>query len=194
MGFGVGADYSRLPLNEAQFNSDFTSLGAHPTSATASSATAFTISTAIRFRIPGAIHHAEPRSRIRIYGFHSEHRALQAPTGSGTANQLRRRGAAFTFGGGLDKHIVDRYAIFAEAVYTTASRASVRASRRRAARASNTQCDVLKNTAFGVLRGGLRRVWAADRRCTDIDEPIPASSARRRRDASRRASRTGSPT
>ena len=51
------------------------------------------------------------------------------------------------FGGGLDKHIVDRFAIFGEAAYTygyTSFGAGRR--RRRAARVCNSGCDLLKNT------------------------------------------------
>ena len=156
VGFGVSADYSRLPLNEAQFNSDFTSLGSHPSSASASSATAFTISTGIRFRIPAPLIMPSLEVGFGYMDFTPNTVHFVAPSGSGTANQLRRRGAAFTFGGGLDKHVADRFALFAEALYSYGLTSLGHGIAAPGGTCVNSQCDPLQNTAFGVLRGGLR--------------------------------------
>ena len=156
VGFGIGADYSRLPLNEAQFNSDFTNQGAHPSSASASSATEFAISTAVRFRIPVPLIMPSLEVGFGYMDFTPKTVHFVAPTGSGTANQLRRRGAAFTFGGGLDKHVADRFAVFAEALYSYGLTGLGHGIATPGGTCVNSQCDPLQNTAFGVVRGGLR--------------------------------------
>jgi hypothetical protein len=156
VGFGVGADYSRLALNESQFNSDFTTLGTHPSSASASGATEFSITTGIRFRIPAPLIMPSLEVGFGYMDFSPSPVHFVAPSGTGTANQLRRRGAAFTFGGGLDKHVADRYALFAEALYSYGLTSLGHGIAAPGGTCVNTQCDPLQNTTFGVIRGGLR--------------------------------------
>lgn len=156
VGFGVGADYGRLPLNEPQFNSDFTTLGAHPSSASASSATEFSISTGIRFRIPASLVMPSLEVGFGYMDFTPSTVHFVAATGSGSANQLRRRGAAFTVGGGLDKHVADRFALFAEALYSYGLTSLGHGIAAPGGTCVSNQCDPLQNTTFGVLRGGLR--------------------------------------
>jgi hypothetical protein len=157
LGFGLGADYSRLPLNERQFLTDYTTpAGAPATSATASSATAFSIETSIRVRIPAPFIMPSVSLGLGYLDYHPATIDYTSASGSGTATQQHRRGAAFTLGAGLDKHIVQRFALFGEALYTYGFTSLGQGLATPGGTCASNGCDVLKNTSLGTIRGGLR--------------------------------------
>jgi hypothetical protein len=158
VGFGVTADFSRLPLNQAQFVSEFTpASGGTTTAATAGSATAFSIGTNLRFRIPAPFIMPSLEFGFGYIDFNPSTVHYTATTGTGDVTQRHRRGAALSLGGGLDKQIVDKFAIFGEALYTYGfTSLGYGFATPGGTCATNSGCDVLKNTTLGVIRGGLR--------------------------------------
>ena len=157
IGFGIGFDYSRLPLNQAQFIADFQpTTGVHPYSASAPSATAFSIETNFRFRIPAPLVVPSLELGFGYMEFRPSTIQYSGATGTGSATQAHRRGAAFMFGAGVDKQVVDRFALFGEALYTYGLTSLGHGVATPGSSCIINQCDALQNTALAVLRGGLR--------------------------------------
>jgi hypothetical protein len=159
VGYGIGVNYGLLPLNEQQFLSEFlTPQGTRATSASASNASVLEIETSLRVRIPAP---CIMPSLMLAFGYINYRPSTitysAAGTTSSTAEQ-RRYGGEFTIGGGLDKRIVDRLAIYGEATYTygfTGLGQGIARPGGTCATSSNG-CDPLKNTSLGMIRGGLR--------------------------------------
>ncbi|MEO6877493.1 MAG: hypothetical protein ABI205_03365 [Gemmatimonadaceae bacterium] len=157
IGFGVGGDYGRLPFNQRQFLPVFTTpLGGTATSATASAATVFSIETTFRVRIPTPFIMPSVLIGLGYLDFHPSTIHYTAPGGDGTTTQQHRRGAALSIGAGLDKHIVQRVAVFGEAVYSYGFTSLGQGLVTPRGTCTSNGCDVLKNTTLGTLRGGLR--------------------------------------
>ncbi len=157
IGFGVGGDYARMPLNERQFLSVFTTPDAGTaTSATASAATVFSIETTFRIRIPTPFIMPSVLIGLGYLDFHPSTIHYTAPGGDGTTTQQHRRGAALSIGAGLDKHIVQRVAVFGEALYSYGFTSLGQGLVTPGGTCASNGCDVLKNTTLGTLRAGLR--------------------------------------
>jgi hypothetical protein len=79
-------------------------------------------------------------------------------TGSASTAEQRRYGGEFTIGAGLDKHVIDRLAVFGEASYTYGFTSLGQGLARPGGTCatSSNGCDPLKNTTLGTIRGGLR--------------------------------------
>jgi hypothetical protein len=156
--YGLSAEYGRLPLNTDQFLADFTpAANVHATSATASSATTFLIGTNLRVRIPAPFIMPSLSFGFSFIDYKPSTIHYTSSAGDGTTSQQHRRGAAFSFGAGLDKHIVDRFGLFGEAVYSYGFTSLGQGYATPGGTCANTNgCDVLKNTTLGVIRGGLR--------------------------------------
>jgi hypothetical protein len=157
IGFAFAVDYGRLPFKESAFLSEFESVeGARATSAHATSdAQVFQISTMIRGRIPAPYIMPTLEFGFGIVNFQPGNIAYQTAGGAGTTSQRHRTGGAISIGGGLDKQVYDRIAIFGEAVYTYAF-TSLGGQSIASAGGVCSSCDAFKNTATGVVRGGLR--------------------------------------
>ena len=161
VGFGFGVDYSRLPLNQRQFISTFrpqTGGGAgRATSATAASATLFSIGTNLRVRIPAPF--VMP-SVVFGFGYLDFRPGIIQYTlpggGPSTASEQHRRGAELRAGIGLDKQVVDRFGFFGEALYEYGLTSLGHGLATPGGTCINNECDALQNTVFGVVRGGLR--------------------------------------
>lgn len=157
IGYGLSLDYSRLPLNESQFLSSFTPVAGVPaTSASASPASTFLIGTNVRFRIPAPFVMPSISVAFSYIDFRPATINYTAPSGNGATSQEHRRGAAFSVGAGLDRHIYDRVGIFGEAVYTYGFTSLGYGIANPRGNCAANGCDVLKNTTIGVIRGGLR--------------------------------------
>jgi hypothetical protein len=156
-GFAVTADYSRLPLNAPQFVSEFTpASGGTTTGATASSATAFSIGTNLRYRFPAPFIMPSIEFGFGYLDFNPSTVHYTSTTGNGNATQRHRRGAALSFGAGLDKQVVDKLGIFGEAMYTYGFTSLGYGFATPGGTCASQTCDVLKNTTLGVIRGGVR--------------------------------------
>ncbi|HEX8946278.1 MAG TPA: hypothetical protein VF785_24285 [Gemmatimonadaceae bacterium] len=159
IGFGIGVNYGLLPLNQTQFLSEFvTPQGSRATAATASSASLLEIETNVRFRIPAPYIMPNLSLGFGYINFRPSTIQYAAPEGSATTAEQRRYGGEFTIGGGLDKHIVDRFAVFGEATYTYGFTSLGQGLARPGGTCatSSNGCDPLKNTTLGTIRGGLR--------------------------------------
>lgn len=156
IGFAFALDYSRLPFKEATFLSDFQTLaGNKATSATAGDGQMFQLSTMIRGRIPTPFIMPTLQLGFGILNFQPGNISYQTSAGAGTTSQRHRTGGAISFGGGLDKQVYDRFAIFGDALYTY-SFTSLAGQAIATANSVCSSCDALKNTAVGVIRGGIR--------------------------------------
>ncbi|HEY4215731.1 MAG TPA: hypothetical protein VGM67_01265 [Gemmatimonadaceae bacterium] len=157
VGFGFGADYSRMPLNESDFLARFTTPeGATATSASASSATVWSIETTLRARIPMPFIMPSLSFGLGYLDFHPSTVSYIAASGNGTTTQQHRRGLALMGGAGLDKHVVQRFGVFVEAVYAYGFTSLGQGIATPGGTCARNGCDVLKNTTLGTVRGGLR--------------------------------------
>jgi hypothetical protein len=157
VGFGIGGDFARLPLNQDQFLTHFTAPdGSTATSATASSATVWSIETTVRVRIPTPFIMPSVSFGLGYMDFHPSTVNYMSAGGDGSTTQAHRRGVDLFAGVGLDKHIVQRVGIFAEALYSYGFTSLGQGLTTPGGTCARNGCDVLKNTTLGTLRGGLR--------------------------------------
>jgi hypothetical protein len=158
VGFGLGIGYSWLPFNASEFTQKFTPAAGSVTSASAAKGTILEISSLVRIRIPAP--YIMPTVNIGL-GFINwapgeiSYTTTAAGTVTTSATQQHRSGAEVSMGGGLDKNLFDRYAIFAEAMwaYGFTSYASGFATPNSSCAGG---CDNERNASFGTVRGGLR--------------------------------------
>jgi hypothetical protein len=156
LGVAINVSYSLLPLDEANFVSDFIPIqGGKATSASASRAGIFELATNFRFRIPAPLLMPTINLGIGFLNWRPSTIDYSGPTGSGTAKQRSRNGGELSIGGGLERHIVDRYGLFAEAMYSYGFTSLGQGSVTPGGVCSATSCDALKNTSVAVIRGGL---------------------------------------
>jgi hypothetical protein len=157
VGFGIGLSYTALPLNESAFASSFLPATGTVATATGKDASIFQVETSIRMRIPSPF--IMPSIELG-FGFLSFHPGqIQYTTSDGTTGSARsqtRSGAEFSIGGGLDRQIAGRAAIFGEAIYEYGLTGLGHGIAEPGGTCAAGQCDVLKNMSLGVVRGGLR--------------------------------------
>jgi hypothetical protein len=159
IGFGIGVNYGLMPLNEKHFLSEFVSPSGSPaTSARASNASLLEIETSIRLRIPTPFIMPSVSLGFGYINFRPSTIEYTSPTGSASTAEQRRYGGEFTIGAGLDKHVIDRLAVFGEASYTYGFTSLGQGLARPGGTCatSSNGCDPLKNTTLGTIRGGLR--------------------------------------
>ncbi len=159
VGFGLGVNYGLLPLNEKEFLGGFlTPQGTAATSASASRASLLEIETSVRLRIPTPFIMPSISLGFGYINFRPSTIQYTSAGGSSATAEQRRYGGEFTIGGGLDKHVFDRYAVFGEASYTYGFTSLGQGLARPGGTCatSSNGCDPLKNTTLGAIRGGLR--------------------------------------
>ena len=156
LGIALSASYSFLPLDEKQFLSEFIPItGARPTSATASQAGVLEIATNFRFRIPSPLIMPTIDVGVGYMNWRPADIQYTSVTGGGTAKQRHRSGPELTIGGGLERHIVDRYGLFAEAHYAYGFTSIGQGGATPGGLCATSSCDILKNTSVVTARGGL---------------------------------------
>ena len=157
VGFGLMLDYSLLPFDEQQFLSDFVSPtgrsahgereeGRHFSGRREHHEFAFRRRSSCRRSASGSASSIGVRARSRT----------PPPTATSTAKQQHRSGGSVSIGGGLDKQIYDRFAVFGEAIYTYGYTSFGSGLAGSGSTCLTSGCDLLKNTPLGTLRGGLR--------------------------------------
>lgn len=155
-GFSLFGDFAILPFKEDEFKVAFADgPNGAITSATAKRARVLQLGVNTRLRIP--MRYIMPSISVG-FGFldwRPGKITYTAVRGNGTATQQNRQGGAITLTGALDKHIFDRYALFGEAAYTYGFTSWGQVAGSGGTCVTN-DCDLLKNTPFGVIRGGLR--------------------------------------
>jgi hypothetical protein len=156
-GFGLEGSYSLYPFNESHFISDFVNgPNGRVLTATADKASIFQIGVTTRMRIPMPYIMPSIAVGFGFIDWRPGEINYTAVGGTGTAKQQHRSGGAITFTGGLDKHVVDRFAVFADASYTYGYTSFGGGLAGSGSACLQQDCDLLKNTQLGTIRGGLR--------------------------------------
>lgn len=157
IGYGLGVDYARFPLNEPQFIADFqTAQGGKATAASSSASQLFVVSTSLRVRIPAEYVVPSITLGLGFLNYRPSSVDYVSASGNGSAKQQSRSGGEISISGTLDRQIVDRVAIYGEAQYLYGFTSLGRFSATPGGNCAANGCDVLKNTPVATLRGGLR--------------------------------------
>jgi hypothetical protein len=155
-GFSLFGDLSFLPFKEEQFKTDFAK-GPNGAVLRASASKARVVQLGVNTRLRIPMRYIMPSISVG-FGFldwHPGNIDYTTASGSFKAKQQNRQGGAITLTGALDKHLFDRYALFGEAVYTYGFTSWGQVAGSSSTCVTN-ECDLLKNTPLGVIRGGLR--------------------------------------
>jgi len=157
IGFAFFVDYSLLPFDPQQFTVDYDPRlnGALRTSS-AKRAGIFQLGINTRFRIPTPYIMPWVGVGFGFLDWRPGKISYTTASGSFTTKQQNRSGGGISFSGGLDKHIYDRWAIFGEAVYSYSITSFGQGLGASGSQCVATNCDLLKNTQLGTIRGGLR--------------------------------------
>jgi hypothetical protein len=157
-GFAITAVYNLLPLDEQRFVSTFIdpTTGQQATSATASRAGILEVTTNAKIRISMPLVTPMVNIGLGLLDWHPGTIRYTAGTATGTARQLHRTGLELTIGGGIDRTIVDRYAIFGEAMYVFGYTSYGGGYTSPGGVCTTSGCDALRNTTIGTIRAGLR--------------------------------------
>ena len=161
VGFGLYGDMGLLPFDQAQFMKDFISPVGIVRSATSSRARVIQIGVNTRLRLP--VPYIMPSISFG-FGFLDWHPGTirYDADSSGVllrdrqAKQQNRQGGVVSLVGGVDKNIFSRYAIFGEAAYAYGFTSFGQGLGASGSQCVTSNCDLLKNTPFGSIRGGLR--------------------------------------
>lgn len=157
VGFGIGVSYTRLPFNESAFASSFVPTTGTVTTATGKNTSIFQVETSIRMRIPSPFIMPSLELGFGFLSFHPGQIEYTTTNGSsGSARSQTRSGAEFSIGGGLDKQIAGRAAIFGEAIYEYGLTGLWQGIAEPGGTCASGECDVLRNMSLGIVRGGLR--------------------------------------
>jgi hypothetical protein len=157
IGFGLEGSYSLFPFDDARFIADFVNgPNGRLLTATASKSSIIQFGVTTRLRIP--MPYIMPNIAVG-FGF-IDWRPGQinytAVGGNGSAKQQHRSGGSVSISGGFDKHIVDRFAVFADASYAYGYTSFGGGLAGSGSACLQADCDLLKNTQLGSIRGGLR--------------------------------------
>lgn len=159
VGFSINAAYSLLPLNEQLFVTNFqTPAGASATSASASHAGVLEVTSGIRLRMP--LPYVMPNFSVGLGLIDWQPGAInyESTGGSGKAQQQHRVSGEFTLGAGIDKNVIDGFAVFAEALYVYGYTSYGSGFATPGGVCNTAGCDAFRNgnTTLGTIRGGLR--------------------------------------
>jgi hypothetical protein len=159
VGFSLNAAYSILPLNQPLFVANFqTATGGTATSANASHAGVIEVTSGIRLRMP--LPYVMPSFTVGLGLIDWQPGAIeyQSATGTGKAQQQHRVSGEFTVGAGIDKNVIDGFAVFAEALYVYGYTSYGSGFATPGGVCATAGCDAFRNgnTTLGQIRGGLR--------------------------------------
>lgn len=157
VGFGLGATYSFLPTKSGFADAVAVASGGQAGTASGKSAKILEISSNIRIRIPAP--YVMPAVTLGLGFINWAPGPISYTTTGGADAKVRyqhRSGAELAIGGSLDRHIYDRYGLFAEADYVYGFTSFGQAFTIPSGSCATAACDPLKNTSVGTLRGGLR--------------------------------------
>jgi hypothetical protein len=155
VGFGLGAAYSRLPLNEERFGEDFTPpTGSGALQSATGHAGILEITSNLRIRIPAPL--VMPSVMIGLGFINWSPGSIHYSTttdATGKVKQSSRSGAELALGGSLDREIYDRIGIYVEAAYVYGYTSY--GSGFGTPTSICSSCDPLKNTTVTTIRGGV---------------------------------------
>lgn len=157
-GFALTAAYNLLPLDDGQFISTFVdpTTGEKAQSVDASRAGILEVTTNVKIRISSPLITPMVNVGLGLLDWHPGTIHYVTASSRGTARQQHRTGLEFSIGGGVDRTIVDRYAIFGEAAYVFGYTSYGGGFTSPGGVCATSGCDALRNTTIGTLRGGLR--------------------------------------
>lgn len=157
-GFAITAAYNLLPLDEAQFVSTFVdpTSGQQASAATASRAGILEVTTNLKIRISTPLVTPMLNFGLGLLDWHPGTIHYTAGSSTGTARQLHRTGLELAIGGGVDRTIVDRFAVFGEAMYVFGYTSYGGGYTSPGGVCTTSGCDALRNTTIGTVRAGLR--------------------------------------
>lgn len=160
LGFGFYGDLGLLPFDADQFIADFsTGPNGRVLTATAGHARIFQFGVNTRIRIP--MPYVMPSVSLG-FGFldwrpaQITYTADRTGAVKQTAKQQNRQGGVVTLIGGLDRQIYGRVGIFGEALYSYGFTSFGQGLAASGSQCIVSNCDLLKNTTLGTLRGGIR--------------------------------------
>jgi hypothetical protein len=160
VGFSLNAAYSTLSLKTPLFLANFVPVnGGTVTSATASHAGVLEVTSGIRVRMP--LPYVMPNFMVGLGLIDWQPGAInyESTNGSGKAQQQHRVSGEFTLGAGIDKNVIDGFAVFAEAEYVYGYTSYGSGFATPASGVCTTAgCDAFRNgnTTIGTIRGGMR--------------------------------------
>jgi hypothetical protein len=155
-GFGIGLVYNALPFDSQTFMADFIpASGGAITSASASHARVLEITSTIRYRFPMPVIAPAINVGFGFLNWAPSKISYVTAEGTTTAQQQHRSGFEVSVGGSVDRQLYDRFALFGEAAYVYGFTRYGAFTTPNGSCARNN-CDVLKNTTLGTIRGGLR--------------------------------------
>ena len=157
MGFALSGAYSSLRLDTGRFLGEFVPPnGGSVTSVNAGTAGVLEVTTNLIFRIPAPYIMPHITLGLGFIDWRPGEIRYTGTAGSGTTKQQHRSGGELAIGGGLDKHIYDRFAIFGEAMYVYGYTRFGGGYGTPTGVCATNGCDALRNTTVTTLRGGLR--------------------------------------
>lgn len=157
-GFALTAAYNLLPLDDGRFMSTFVdpTTGEKPQSVDASRAGILEVTTNVKIRIPSPLVAPMVNIGLGLLDWHPGTIRYVTASTHGTARQQHRTGLELAIGGGVDRTIVDRYALFGEATYVFGYTSYGGGFTSPGGVCTTSGCDALRNTTIGTIRGGLR--------------------------------------
>jgi hypothetical protein len=154
VGFGLGAAYSRLPLDEEKFATIFTPSSGGTLANGTGHAGILEITSNLRIRIDAPL--VMPTINIGLGFINWSPGSIHYTTTTGetgSVKQSSRSGAEFSIGGGLEREIYDRVGIFVDAAYVYGYTSY--GSGFGTPTTICQSCDALKNTTVATIRGGV---------------------------------------
>lgn len=157
MGFAISGAYSSLRLDTGRFLGEFVPPnGGSVTSVNAGTAGVLEVTTNLIFRIPAPYIMPHITLGLGFIDWRPGEIRYTGTAGNGTTKQQHRSGGELAIGGGLDKHIYDRFAIFGEGMYVYGYTRFGGGYGTPTGVCATSGCDALRNTTVATLRGGLR--------------------------------------
>ena len=156
VGFAISAAYSSLPLNTGRFLTEFTPPNGGSVSSVSGSAGVLEVVTNIIFRVPAPYIMPHFTVGLGFIDWRPGNINYTGSAGSGQTRQQHRSGGEIALGGGLDKHIYDRFAVFSEATYVFGLTRYGGGYATTTGVCAASGCDALRNTTVTTIRGGLR--------------------------------------
>ncbi len=157
MGFALSAAYSSLRLDTDRFLTEFVPpSGGSVSAVNAGTAGVLEVTTNLIFRIPAPYIMPHVTLGLGFIDWRPGEIRYSGSAGSGTTKQQHRSGGELAIGGGLDKHIYDRFAVFGEGMYVYGYTRFGGGYGTPTGVCAASGCDALRNTTVATLRGGLR--------------------------------------
>jgi hypothetical protein len=156
LGFAIAGAYSVLRLDDSRFLTEFVPPSGGSVSSVSGSAGVLEVTTNLRYRIPAPYIMPSIVLGLGFIDWRPGQIKYSGSAGSGTTRQQHRSGAELAIGGTLDKTIVNRYAVFGEAMYVYGYTQFGGGYGTPTGVCAASGCDALRNTTVTTVRAGMR--------------------------------------